>query len=517
MSRRNLYWLLGIAAVSLLGFAVSYSAPTHEKERDYELVRLVVDVMHEVDQKYVVELDSDRKRKLIEDMINGGLERLDPHSTYINSKEYKHFEKTNKGKFGGIGIQVGYDRQNRGQLTVISPIPGTPAYEARTPNGEAILAGDAILKIDGKSTETMRVNDAVDLIQGDPGQKVVLTVIHEGGKEPFDMPIVRAEIKVQSIMGYLRNRDNPEKWDYLLPTTRIGYVRLTGFSEKTSQELIEALKAMKAEAKPDELRGLILDLRNDPGGLLSQAVAVSNLFLKEGERIVSTKGRNSRDDVYDARSEEELLKTIYRGDDQEAKLCAAAKGVSLLPAERYPMVVLVNKHSASASEIVAAALQDNNRAVVVGERSYGKGSVQNIIMMKEKEPSALKLTTASYWRPSGKNIHRFPDSKETDEWGVKPTPGLEVPMKDEERYEYMQYRSELDVVRTKPRPRKVPERIGTFTVPPPNISGDPANCPVLLKMPWGTTWSDAVKQAKGPEGFKDRVLEKAKEYLREKK
>jgi carboxyl-terminal processing protease len=513
MSRRNLYWLIGIVAVSLFGFTVSYSAPTRDKEKDFELVRLVVDVLHEVDHKYVQELDSDRKRKLVEDMINGGLERLDPHSMYINSKEYKHFRKTNEGKFGGIGVQVGYDRQNRGQLTVISPMPGTPAYEARSANGDAIQAGDYIVKIDGKSTETMRVSDAVDLIQGDPGQKVVLTVLHEGGKEPFDIPIVRAEIKVQSVMGDLRKPDNLEKWDYFLdPTSKIGYIRLTSFSEKSGQELLAALK----ELKDNGMRGLVLDLRNNPGGLLSQAVHISNLFLKEGDRIVSTKGRNSHDEVYDARSEDELLQSIYKGEENEKELCAAAKRVSLQPAEKYPVVVLVNRHSASASEIVAAALQDNNRAVIVGERSYGKGSVQNVIPMnKDKDLSALKLTTASYWRPSGKNIHRFPESKETDEWGVKPTAGFEVPMKDDERYEYMQYRSERDVVRTKPKPRKTSDRkdlgSGGMLV---NLSGDAASATVLQKMPWGTVWTEAVQQAKGADKFKDRVLEKATEYLK---
>jgi carboxyl-terminal processing protease len=507
MSRRNLYWLLGIVAIQLLGFTVSYSAPTREKDTDYELVRLVVEVMHEVDNKYVKELDTAQKRKLVEDMINGGLERLDPHSAYYNNKEYKHFKKTNDGHFGGIGIQVGYDRQNRGQLTVISPIPGTPAYEARAANGDAIMAGDYIVKIDGALTENMRISDAVEKIQGDPGQKVVLTVVHEGGGQPIDVPITRAEIKIHSIMGDLRKPDNLETWDFLIDhKDRIGYIRLTAFSEKTSQELVAALM----ELKKADMRGLILDLRNNPGGLLREAVSVSNLFLKEGDRIVSTKGRNSHDEVYDARSEEELLKAIYHGEPNEAELRAAARGVTSVPAGRYPMVVLVNKHSASASEIVAAALQDNDRAVVAGERSYGKGSVQNVILMnKDKDPSALKLTTASYWRPSGKNIHRFPDSKETDEWGVKPTPGLEVPMKDDERYEYMLYRSERDVVRTKPRPKKFADRRDVLPLSP---AGDPTSCPVLSKMPWGAVWTSA--RQRGPEEFKDRVLQKALEYVR---
>jgi carboxyl-terminal processing protease len=484
MSRRNLYWLLGIIAVSLLGFTVSYSAPTREKDKDYELVRLVVDVLHEVRQRYVVDVDAERERKLVEDMINGGLERLDPHSSYITPHEYKQFEKQSEGKFGGVGIQVGYDRQNRGQLTVISPMPGTPAYDA------GVLAGDMILKIDGKSTENLRMNEAVDLIQGDPGQKVTLTVLHEGTREPVDLTITRAIIEVPSVLGDQRKGDNLRAWDFMLDKqNKIGYVRLTSFSKTASKELRDAIE----ELERDSMRGLIIDLRNNPGGLLKEAREVSDLFLTEG-RIVSTRGRNHKEEVYDARPE----------------------GTLLLPADKYPLVILVNKYSASASEIVAAALQDHQRAVIIGERTYGKGSVQNIIEMHEgSDKSALKLTTASYWRPSGKNIHRFPDSKDTDDWGVRPndsgyklTPealtalknagvpesvlaklkdfpttrfafdkeylaelgkrlskdeldpyklkflthadhGFEVPMNDEERLDYMIYRSDRDVVRVK--------------------------------------------------------------------
>jgi carboxyl-terminal processing protease len=419
MSRTNLFWLLGISAVALFGFAVSYSAPTREKDKDYELVHLVVDVLHEVREKYVVDVDGDRERRLVEDMINGGLERLDPHSQYINPKEYRQFDKQSEGKFGGVGIQVGPDRQNRGMLTVISPMVGTPAYEA------GVLAGDVILKIDGKATENMRMSEAVDLIQGEPGQKVVLTVLHEGGKEAVDIPIVRAVIVVPSVLGDSRKADAPQQWDYLIDkTNKIGYIRLTSFSKTAAQETREAVKALEKEG----VRGLVIDLRNNPGGLLKAAVEISDLFLTDG-RIVSTKGRNHKEEVYDARAE----------------------GTMLMPAEKYPMAVLVSKYSASASEIVAAALQDHGRAVVVGERTYGKGSVQNIILM-EHDTSALKLTTASYWRPSGKNIHRFPDSKEADDWGVKPDAGFEVPLKDEERAEYILYRMDRDIIRTKPKP-----------------------------------------------------------------
>jgi carboxyl-terminal processing protease len=451
MSRWNLAWLLVIPAVIVLGLTISESAPLREKDKDYELVRLVVDVLDEVDHKYVQELDQDRKRKLVEDMINGGLERLDPHSTYINPKDYKQFTKQQKGKFGGIGIQISTDRQT-GALTVVSPMVGTPAYDG------GILAGDMIVKIDGKSTENMRLSEAVDLIQGEPGQPITLTVIHEGSKETVDVEMKRAIIEVQSILGDQRKADNPKEWDFFIDkTNRIGYIRITGFGENTAADLRKAVEQLQEEG----VRGLILDLRNNPGGLLRSAVEVSDLFLTEG-RIVSTKGRNKIEDTYDAKAE----------------------GTLLVPAKDFPMAVLVNKYSASASEIVSAALQDHKRAVIIGERSYGKGSVQNIIELKEPGGTgALKLTTASYWRPSGKNIHRFPDSKESDEWGVTPDEGFKVEMKDDERLQYVIHRRDRDIVHGKP--------------------GTPAPKPKTEK--------DKDKDKKP---FEDRVLNKALEYLR---
>jgi carboxyl-terminal processing protease len=257
MSRRNLYWLLGITAVFGFGLAVSYSAPTRERDKDYELVRLVVDVLQEVRLKYVVDVSPERERKLVEDMINGGLERLDPHSTYINPHDYKQFDRQSEGKFGGVGIQVGFDRQNRGQLTVISPIPGTPAYEA------GVLAGDLILKIDGKATDNMRMTEAVDMIQGEPGSKVTLTVLHEGARDSVDIPLTRAVIKVYSVLGDQRQPDNLEKWDYLLDRKdRIGYIRLTNFTKTAAAELRSAVEELEKE----DVRGLVLDLRNNPAG-----------------------------------------------------------------------------------------------------------------------------------------------------------------------------------------------------------------------------------------------------------
>jgi carboxyl-terminal processing protease len=411
MPRRNLAWLLGISSVALLGYAVSHSAPPREKDQDYELVRLVVDVLDEVEHKYVRPLDPQAKRKLVEDMVNGGLEHLDPHSGFINEKDYKRFTLNNKGKFGGVGIQLIVGRLNAGQLTVMSPMVDTPAYEA------GVLPGDIIVKIDGKSTENMRLSEAVELITGDPGTKVTLTVLHEGSKQPVDLEMTRAMIEVQSVLGDLRNPANPKEWDYYIDKSKqIAYVRLISFSETTAAEL----RTVLTKLQKDGLRGLVLDLRANPGGLLKVAVEVSRMFLNEG-RIVSTKGRNQQEEDFDAK----------------------ANG-ALLPSD-LPVAVLIDRFSASASEIVAAALQDHKRAVIVGERSYGKGSVQNIIEM-EGRTSALKLTTASYWRPSGKNIHRFPDSKEGDEWGVRPDPGFEVVMDDDERIDYLYYRRDRDVI-----------------------------------------------------------------------
>jgi carboxyl-terminal processing protease len=260
MSRRNLGWLLGIISVSLLGLVIVANAPSRENDRDYELVRLVVDVLHEVRGRYVTEISPQRERKLVEDMINGGLERLDPHSSYINNRDFKQFSRNNKGKFGGIGIQVGYDRSNRGLLTVISPMVGTPAYEA------GILAGDTIVKIDGKNTDNMRIDEAVDLIQGDPDSLITLTVVHDGGKEPVEIGIRRAIIKVQSVLGDKR-KENKE-WDYFLDqTSKIGYLRISSFSETASAEVKDVIVNLQKEGA----KGLILDLRNNPGGLLKAA------------------------------------------------------------------------------------------------------------------------------------------------------------------------------------------------------------------------------------------------------
>src|SRR4051794_15503350 len=427
MSRWNLSWLLGLSVAALVGLSLTYSAPSRSTslQKKHENLRLLVDVLEEVQSRYVKELDADKMRELVENMINGGLEKLDPHSGFINPDEFKQFRQQNTGKFGGVGIRIRVDERT-GLFIVDSPMPGTPAYEA------GVMAGDIIMKVDGKSTEQQPLKKVVEVIQGEPGTDVTLSVLHEGAKKPADLSMKRAEIKVDSVLGDHRKKDNLKEWDfYIDPQTRIGYIRVAAFTETTVQELTRVVDALQKTG----MRGLVVDLRNNPGGLLQAAVNVSSMFLPEGKTVVTTKGRGG--------NVEEIYKSQPPGE--------------MKPGTSYPIAILINRYSASASEIVAAALQDHARALIIGERSYGKGSVQNLIPM-EANSSALKITTASYWRPSERNIHRFPDSKEEDEWGVRPDKGYEVKLTDEERAGYYRYRRERDVVRRPGEQPKVPEK-----------------------------------------------------------
>lgn len=447
MNRWNLAWLIGIPMVVVMGLTLSYSAPIgREHDQDYELIHLIGDVLTEVDHNYVRELTPDERRRLVEDMINGGLERLDPHSSYFSEREFRQFEGKTKGKFGGIGVQISLDR-SAGALMVTSPIVGTPAYDA------GLMSGDLIIKINGESMEHKRTAEAVELIQGDPGEKVTLTVLHEGDPKPVEITLTRAEIEVPTVLGNHRKTENPSEWDYVVDRdNKIAHVRLLEFHETTPAELKTVIQGLEAEG----VRGVVLDLRGNPGGLLPSAVEIADFFLTEGT-IVSTRERNTK---------------------QEKPYVAKAAGGLLEPAKDHPMVVLVDRFSASASEIVSAALQDHQRAVVAGERSFGKGSVQKLIRLGDRK-SAIKLTTASYWRPSGKNIHRFPDSKDTDEWGVKPNEGFDVSLTDEERKAYYTGRRARDIL---------PSKTGVM--------------PDKLR-----------EKVEGP--FTDKVLDKAVEYLRD--
>lgn len=408
MSRRLPIVLL-VVALSLFSplraETTEKNAPPKKQENYYELYKLVVDTVDQVERNYVTEVD---RRELIEAAVRGVMAKLDPYSSYISPEEIESFRASVESEFGGIGIQLTMDE---GDLTILSPIYGTPAYKA------GILAGDRILEIDGQSTADLSIDDAVARLKGKEGTAVSLTISHphheDGEKETIS--VKREKIHVETVLGD-RHRDDGQ-WELILdPADKIGYLRVTAFSRDTAAELKAALKKLR-DAK---VRGLILDLRFNPGGLLASAVEVSDLFLAEG-RIVSTKGRSSPERVWNAKKGQKFADV--------------------------PMVVLVNRYSASASEIVAACLQDHHRAVIVGERTWGKGSVQNVIEMEEGR-SAIKLTTAAYLRPSGKNIHRFPDAKETDEWGVTPDKGYDLKLDNDELYKLLDYRRDRDVLRT---------------------------------------------------------------------
>ena len=317
----------------------------------YQQLDLFGDVFERIRAQYVEEADS---KKLIEAAVNGMLTSLDPHSSYMNAEDYAAMQVETKGEFGGLGIEV---TQQDGYVKVVSPIDGTPADKA------GITSGDLIIKVDGKSVNGLTMDQAVDLMRGPIGSEIIITVVREGVTEPFDVSIIRDTIKVAAVKGRL------------IGTTIV--VRITSFTDQTFSGLQSELKkAADAAGGMDKVTGVVLDLRNNPGGLLMQAVDVSDAFLTKGE-IVSTRGRNPQDNERFNATE---------GDLTNGK----------------PVVVLINGGSASASEIVAGALQDHHRAIVVGTKSFGKGSVQTIIPVRGE--GAMRLTTSRYYTPSGRSI-----------------------------------------------------------------------------------------------------------------
>jgi len=386
-------------------------AATEVADDDYALMQIFVDTFQEVDRNYVKDID---RRKLIEAAVRGMLSELDPYSNYIGPDDLNRFNEDVEQEFGGIGIQVQYDPDSR-HLIVLTPLPGSPAYAA------GVLSGDKIVEIETKPVNEFPTNQelqtAVKLLKGKPGEQVTIGVIHPDATEIEQITITREIIQLDTVLG--DHHDSEGDWEYLInEEEKIGYIRISHFSRRTADELRDALKNVKEQG----FRGLILDLRFNPGGLLTAAVEVSDLFVEKG-KIVSTEGRNSL------------------GRTWSAKRFGTYSG--------FPMAVLVNRYSASASEIVSAALQDHERAVVVGERTWGKGSVQNVIELEAGE-SALKLTTASYHRPSGENIHRFPDSQEEDVWGVLPNDGYEVKFSNDQMRELMQSQRQQEFIGDEP-------------------------------------------------------------------
>ena len=331
---------------------ISIGSAANAEENTYRQLNLFGDVFERVRAEYVEKPDDS---KLIEDAINGMLSGLDPHSSYMDPKSFRDMQVQTRGEFGGLGIEV---TMEGGLIKVVAPIDGTPAAKA------GIMANDIITQIDGQQVQGLTLNQAVEKMRGPVNTKIKLTIMRKGQDKPIDMLLTREVIHVPSVRSQVEGDE-------------IGYIRVTQFNEQTTDGLKKAISDITAKVSNDKLKGYILDLRNNPGGLLDQAISVSSAFLQKGE-IVSTRGRNPQD----------TQRFIAHGGD-------LTKNKSL--------IVLVNGGSASAAEIVAGALQDQKRATILGTRSFGKGSVQTIIPLGP-ENGALRLTTARYFTPSGRSI-----------------------------------------------------------------------------------------------------------------
>jgi len=378
MKRRLTFVLVGaVLTVNLfIGARVySNSSDTEQKDSVYPNMKLFSEVMEKVRRDYV-----DGTNLTYQDLVYGALRgmvnELDPHSEFLDPEKYKELQSDTEGHFGGLGIVIA---MKDNYVTVVAPMEDTPGFKA------GILSGDRIIKINGKSTENMALQDAVKLLRGDPDTEVKIGIMRPSSGDLKDFSLKRAIINVDMV------KDINGKKEFPLGENKIGYIRLVQFGEHTSDDLETALNKLKGQG----MQGLVLDLRWNPGGLLDQAVEVCEKFLPRGQLIVSTEGRNS-------------------GQDSRHK--ASGHGDEL---HGMPIVALVNLGSASASEIVSGCLQDLHRAIILGEKTFGKGSVQSIIPLDDG--SALRLTTAKYYTPSHKVIH---------EVGI--TPNIIVPTTDEE-------------------------------------------------------------------------------------
>jgi carboxyl-terminal processing protease len=361
---------LGLIAIGVfLGAALTlnYSATASREPEPLPIedLRAFSEIFGRIKSDYVEPVED---KRLITEAINGMLSGLDPHSAYLDAEAFKELQVGTQGEFGGLGIEVGMED---GFVKVVAPIEDTPAFKA------GIKSGDLIIRLDDTPVKGMTLNDAVKRMRGKPGTDIVLTIVRKGEAKPLTVRLTRAVIKIRSVK-------------HQIVEPGFGYVRITQFQEQTGENLVAALRDL--QAKNGELKGLILDLRNNPGGLLNSAVSVSGAFIRPGELVVYTDGRTE-----DARMRLHNARESYlRPGERDA--------LKNLPAwtREVPMVVLVNGGSASASEIVAGALQDHKRALVVGTQTFGKGSVQTILPLNNG--TAIKLTTARYFTPSGRSI-----------------------------------------------------------------------------------------------------------------
>lgn len=349
MKKNTLLFALMLTGLFFNIANVQASTKKEEDANTYELLNLLGEVLERTKHSYVEEVTD---KKLIESAINGMLTSLDPHSSYLDAKSFNYMNEQTKGKFGGIGIEITMDN---GLVKIVSPIDDTPADKA------GIKAGDYITHIDGETVIGLGLNEAVSKLRGKIGTNVKLSIRRVNSK-PIEITIKREEIKIQSVKSEIKDES-------------ISYIRISSFTEDIDKTIIDAINKAKKELK-NKFLGIVIDVRNNPGGLLDQAVEVSDLFLEKGE-IVSTRSRNEEDTV---------------------KFMATAGDI----AKDLPIVVMINEGSASASEILAGALQDHHRAIVLGEKSFGKGSVQTVMPLGDF--GAMRITTARYYTPSGRSI-----------------------------------------------------------------------------------------------------------------
>lgn len=356
------------------------------------------------------------RQELLEAALRGMVSRLDSYSEYLSPDEVRLLKEAIAAEYAGVGLQIGLVDQ---RWTILSPRWNTSAYRA------GLRAGDRILQIEGKDASNLSSEELQNRLSGEAGTTLKLLVMRAGASEAQVIEITREWIPLESILG--DHRDENDRWNFWLPgEDKLAYIRIASFGKNTPDELRTAC----AELVSQGLRGLILDLRNNPGGLLPSAVDICDLFVEQG-KIVSIAGRSSPEHVWNAKAE-----GTFTG---------------------FPVVVLINRYSASSSEIVAACLQDSQRAEIIGERSWGKGSVQNLIELPEGR-GAVKLTTSLYQRPSGKNIHRFDGANLDEEWGVIPSPGREVVLTDEENRRIMAERRVADrIYRKDQKPAEQPD------------------------------------------------------------
>jgi len=365
--KKEILWSLGLGLFLLFSLVIINSnviqGVVEKGSEVYEQVRLLTEVFTLIRNNYVEPVDD---RKLIYGACEGMVSKLDPFSQFMDPTAHEMMKSETEGKYGGLGIRIAI---REGRLTVVTPLPGTPAYEL------GILPGDKIMRIDGKDTQDITLSQAVELLRGNPGTKVTISILREGQKDLIDFTITRAIIKIQSV-------PNSE-----MLTDKIGYIEMSEFSQDTPSEFDKAWKKLDKQG----MESLILDLRYNPGGLLTTAVEICKNFIGDRKLIVYTQGR----------SEQQVTKFFA---EEKAKY------------EKIPLVVLVNKGSASGSEIVAGCIQDWKRGIVLGEKTFGKASVQSLMSLSDG--SGLRLTTAKYYTPSGRSIHDL---------GITPDIVVEVP------------------------------------------------------------------------------------------